>query len=105
MSLIQDNDMLSIILNKLEKMNDKLFEKINNKLDSRFDNNDIKLDRQSREINELKYEIQEINKSCKSTHETIMTSLNKLEQSVEPVSYTHLDVYKRQVTIVTNHRI
>ena len=56
---------MSIILNKLEKMN--------NKFDSRFDSNDIKLDRQSRDINELKYDIQEINKRCKNTHETIMT--------------------------------
>ena len=43
----------------------------------------IKFEIQNHNFNELKNDIQEMNECCKNTHETIMASLNKLEQSVE----------------------
>ena len=44
------------------------------------------------QFDELINDIQEKNKCLENTNEIIKNNLNKLE----PVSYTHLDVYKRQ---------
>ena len=36
-------------------------------------------------------------RATESELKTILTLGEKIEQRIEPVSYTHLDVYKRQV--------
>ena len=58
-------------------------EKIMNMLQLILEQQSIKFEIQNHNFNELKNEIQELNKCVESTAGTIRTSLNKLEQSVE----------------------
>ena len=70
-----DNDMMSVILNQLEKMNSNF----NNKFDvqnSKFDEQNIKFD-------ELKNLINETNKHVENTNEIFKNNLNKLDQNIE----------------------
>ena len=58
------------------------------------------LDQQGK-INELMLEMKEKCPTClfgKATYATWLIEQGQLEQAFEPVSYTHLDVYKRQST-------
>ena len=70
-----------------------LFNLINNRFDMNNSNFNKKFDEQNTKFDELKTQIYEINKRFENTNEIIETSCNRLE----PVSYTHLDVYKRQI--------
>ena len=87
-----NDDLMSIMLNQLEKMNNKLFEKMNNKLDSRFDeietkfnvmnsrfdNNDIKLNKFDAKFDSLKFDIDEVKTKCEN-------SCNELKQDIERI--------------------
>ena len=82
--------MLQLLLEQNKEMKSDTNIKYNELLEQnkeRKSDSDAKFNMQNSIINnkfdELKSEIQELNKCCKNTHETIMTSLNKLEQSVE----------------------
>ena len=82
------SDMMSVILNQLEEMNSNF-----NGINSRFDNNDIKLNEiksefnckfdakfevQNNKFDELKNQINEINERFENTNEIIETSFNRV---------------------------
>ena len=73
----------SIKFNEVQSNSDAKFNMQNSIINNKFD--------------ELKSEIQELNKCLEKNNEIIRTSLNKLEQSVERMGVHVLDVYKRQI--------
>ena len=101
--------------NKLEEQNNELKSEIHEqKLKCEGNFNELK-----KQNNELKNDINEINKRLENTNEIFTSNVNKLERNIErmgewradigkcktsenngdiaAVSYTHLDVYKRQL--------
>ena len=87
MDKIQD-DLMSIMLSQFEKINSNFetkFNEMNDKFDSKLDGQNVKFD-------ELKAQIKGTNEHLNRIDDIIEDTFNRLE----PVSYTHLDVYKRQ---------
>ena len=113
MAEIQESDMMSIMLNQFKELNkrfdtnDTKFDELKNEMQEFKSSINKKLDIQNEKFDELKSEIQEINKHLESTNQTIRTSLNKLEQSVEKLgdnvlSITNINNDERMKDVVSN---
>ena len=92
---VQNNkfDKLSSDVNELKEQNEKFDTKFNEQINNKLDDLNKRFD-----VNDAKFK--EINGKMTESQKNIDDKLNKINikliQQLETVSYTHLDVYKRQ---------
>ena len=86
-----DNDVMSFLQKQFSELKEQ-----NIKFERRFDNNDDCLRTMS---NEMKQQNVHMNKRLNEIDEHCSTIIKQIQDGVNAVSYTHLDVYKRQVCV------
>ena len=91
----EENDMMKYLCSmvcSMKESSDKQQAMLELKFNEIKSDSDAKFNIQNDKFEELKYEIKEIKKHLESTNETVRTSLNKLEQSVEKLGDNVLSI-------------